>query len=162
MRVIPTWEERRHRNPTAFSPCEVYETAVLLVFSAQVPYHTWFTYNPLTDSVTNTSHCYRITKEGSIPRCQFLRFISDWLVGITSCLPRVKPVNKTTLLKTTARCQRLLRDCGVNNDFGNNWALPGGGDGAPMSGMGPTPSRMGRTTSQKSLIISKGFFFLTE
>lgn len=158
MRGIPTWEERRHRNPTAFSPCEVYETAVLLVFSAQVPYHTWFTYNPLTDSVTNTSHCYRITKEGSIPHCQFLRFISDWLVGITSCLPRVKPVNKTTLLKTTARCQRLLQECSVNNDFGNNWALPGGGDGAPMSGMGPTPSRMGRTTSQKSLIISRGVF----
>lgn len=132
MKGIPTWEERRRRNPTAFSPCEVYETAVLLVFSAQVPYHTWFTYNPLTDSETNMFHCYRITKEGSIPCCQFLRFISDWLVGITSCLPRVKPVNKTTSLKTTARCQRLLRDCSVNKDLGNNWAVPGGG--APTSG----------------------------
>lgn len=121
-------KEWRRKNPTGFSPCEVYETAVLLVFSARVPYHTWFTYNPLTDSETNTSHCSGITKEGSIPCCQFLRFISDWLGGIKSCLPRVKPVNKTTLLKTTARCQRLLWDCSANNNFGNNWAISVGGE----------------------------------
>lgn len=99
------WEERRHKNPTGFLPWEVSDTAVLLVFSARVPHHTWFTYNLLTDWETNTSRCSRITKEGSILHCQSLHFISDWLGGIKSCLPRVKPVNKTTLLKKTPQPQ---------------------------------------------------------
>lgn len=58
---------------------------------------------PLTGSQTDLSACSRITKQGSIPACQSLRFISDWLGGITSCLPRVKPINKTTLLKKKKR-----------------------------------------------------------
>lgn len=151
------WEERRCRNPTGFSPCEVYETTVLLVFSSRVPHYTWFTYNPLTDSETNMSCCCRITKEGSIPRCQSLRFIRDWLGGIKSCLPRVKPVNKTTLLKkktpppplthtkkptkqkkpthkTTARCQRLLWDRSANNSLENNWAIPVGDETKALVG----------------------------
>lgn len=124
-----TREERRRRNPTGFSPCEVYETTVLSVFSAWVPHHTWFTYNSLTDSETNMSRCYRITKEGSIPRCQSLPFHLR-LIGRHQILSSKSPTRKqdNIVKKTqannkktpTARCQRLLRDRRANNNLGNS------------------------------------------
>lgn len=43
------------QKPYKFPPCEVFETTVLLVSSARVPHHTWFTYNPLTAPETNIS-----------------------------------------------------------------------------------------------------------